>query len=149
MIELISADVVDRARALAYLAHANQVDKAGEPYIGHVERVAGRVAAAGHPPEAVAAAWLHDVLEDQPQHAAEVLAFPEVVTTAVQLLTKQKGVPIEDYYAAIRGNAIALAVKAEDVGDNGSPERLERLPIETRQRLAAKYAKAKAALGLA
>jgi (p)ppGpp synthase/HD superfamily hydrolase len=35
--------IVDRARDLAYRAHAGQVDKAGRPYIEHVARVAERV----------------------------------------------------------------------------------------------------------
>ncbi len=33
---------IARARALATAAHAGQVDKAGQPYIGHVSRVAAR-----------------------------------------------------------------------------------------------------------
>lgn len=36
-------DLVERAKALAYRAHAGQVDKAGKPYIEHVARVAERV----------------------------------------------------------------------------------------------------------
>lgn len=35
--------IVKRARELAHRAHAGQVDKAGRPYIEHVERVAERV----------------------------------------------------------------------------------------------------------
>jgi len=141
-------DLVTRARELATLAHANQVDKAGLPYIGHVGRVAARVAAAGHPAEAVAAAWLHDVLEDQPEHAPAVLMFPPSVVVPVRLLTRRPGISPEDYYAAIRDNATALAVKDADIGDNSSPERLALLPIDAQQRLLAKYAKARAALGL-
>lgn len=37
------SDLVERAKALAYRAHAGQVDKAGRPYIEHVARVAERV----------------------------------------------------------------------------------------------------------
>lgn len=144
-----SNSVVARAEELARLAHAHQVDKAGLPYIGHVGRVAARVQAAGHSPEAIAVAWLHDVLEDQPDHAAAVRSFPPAIVEAVELLTRLKGVDADTYYAGIRGNRLALAVKAADVADNSSPDRLALLSNEDRTRLMAKYAKAKRALGLA
>ncbi len=54
------SELVERAKELARLAHAGQVDKAGRPYIEHVARVA---AACSDDPEAEAVAWLHDVLE--------------------------------------------------------------------------------------
>lgn len=47
--------LVERAKQLAYRAHAGQVDKAGRPYIEHVARVAAAVA---DDPEAEAVAWL-------------------------------------------------------------------------------------------
>lgn len=48
------SDLVERAKALAYRAHAGQVDKAGRPYIEHVARVATAVAG---DPYAEAVAW--------------------------------------------------------------------------------------------
>ena len=61
--------IITRARELAYQAHAGQQRKYnGEPYIVHPEAVAAQVAWVldGHPMrgEAVAAAWVHDVVED-------------------------------------------------------------------------------------
>ncbi|MCF5986356.1 HD domain-containing protein [Xanthomonas perforans] len=142
-------DLVDCARSLARLAHASQTDKAGLPYIDHVARVAEGVAANGHCRETVAAAWLHDVLEDQPEHADSVLLFPAAIVEAVDLLTRKKHVSIDSYYAGIRRNRIALAVKAADIADNSSAERLALLSSEDRDRLLVKYSKAKMALGLA
>ncbi|WP_425525248.1 phosphohydrolase [Xanthomonas citri] len=141
-------DLVDCARSLARLAHASQTDKAGLPYIDHVARVAEGVAANGHCREAVAAAWLHDVLEDQPQHVAAVLLFPAAIVEAVGLLTRKKGVATGTYYAGIRSNRIALAVKVADIADNSSVERLALLSSEDRERLIVKYSKARTALGL-
>lgn len=46
------------------------------------------------------------------------------------------------YYTNIRANPGALIVKKADIGDNLQPWRLEYLPVETQQRLRAKYAKA-------
>jgi (p)ppGpp synthase/HD superfamily hydrolase len=52
------------AEDIARRAHAGQVDKAGLDYITHPARVAAGVRLHGGKNEAVAAAWLHDVLED-------------------------------------------------------------------------------------
>lgn len=49
------------AESIASLRHAGQTDKAGQPYIGHVSRVAANVSG-DHDAETVA--WLHDVVED-------------------------------------------------------------------------------------
>ncbi len=52
-------DWVALARTLATEAHADQVDKAGQPYIGHVARVA---AAVRGDDDAEVVAWLRDYL---------------------------------------------------------------------------------------
>jgi hypothetical protein len=60
-------DLIVRARAFATAAHAaiKQVRKyTGEPYINHPAAVARIVQSVPHTPEMVAAAWLHDVVED-------------------------------------------------------------------------------------
>lgn len=60
-------EVVDRARAFARVAHAEQTRKyTGEPYVVHTDEVAAIVVAHGGTPEMIAAAHLHDVLEDTP-----------------------------------------------------------------------------------
>lgn len=59
--------IVERARVFATAAHAavKQVRKyTFEPYIVHPADVASIVASVGGTPEMVAAAWLHDVVED-------------------------------------------------------------------------------------
>lgn len=63
------ADLVERARAFAVGAHAriNQLRKyTSQPYDVHLKAVADLVAAAGGDPAMVAAAWLHDTVEDTP-----------------------------------------------------------------------------------
>lgn len=60
-------DMVERARVFATAAHAavKQVRKyTFEPYIVHPAEVAAIVATRPHDPEMLAAAWLHDVVED-------------------------------------------------------------------------------------
>ena len=59
--------LVERARVFATAAHAavGQLRKyTFEPYIVHPREVAGIVESAGGTPEMIAAAWLHDVVED-------------------------------------------------------------------------------------
>lgn len=58
-------DLVRRARAFAAAAHAGHTRKyTGEPYIVHPIAVSETLAELGHPDEVVAAALLHDVVED-------------------------------------------------------------------------------------
>lgn len=58
--------LVYRARAFAQHAHRDQTRKyTGENYFVHLEEVAGMVANARLSDDAIAAAWLHDSIEDQ------------------------------------------------------------------------------------
>lgn len=141
-----SSDIVIRARQLAEEAHAGQTDKAGEPYIGHVSRVARSVVP--QEPLFIATALLHDVVEDSGVTLDDLAAegFPPEVVAAVGLLTRQKDVSAEEYYRRIRSNPIALAVKLSDIADNADPERLARLDTSTRARLTTKYLNALSSL---
>jgi (p)ppGpp synthase/HD superfamily hydrolase len=85
-------DVVERARVFATAAHAavRQFRKyTGEPYIVHPREVAGLVAAAPNAtPAMIAAAWMHDVLEDTGVTEAEMREeFGDEVTDLVVWLT--------------------------------------------------------------
>lgn len=140
----MSDDIVSRAKALAHRAHADQVDKAGRPYIEHVARVA---AAVSDDPVAEAVAWLHDVLEDCDEcfHEA-VFVIGSDVALSVMRLTRCRTVTDDRYYELIRLNETALRVKLADIADNSSEERLALLDEKTAARLRRKYAKAIAAL---
>lgn len=86
-----SDDLVARARYYAERAHGaidHRRKYSGRPYAEHLERVAARVADATGDPEAVAAAWLHDVVEDTPTTHAEIeAAFGPRVAALVHALT--------------------------------------------------------------
>ena len=64
-----SPDLVQRARDFAVHAHA-RIDQRrkynNQPYDVHLKRVAGLVAEVTDDPATIAAAWLHDTLEDTP-----------------------------------------------------------------------------------
>jgi (p)ppGpp synthase/HD superfamily hydrolase len=142
------ANIIAVAQAIAERAHADQCDKAGEPYIGHAARTAERVQAAGGGEYAVAGAWLHDTLEDTNVTAEELAreGIPAEVIEAVQLLTHPHHEPYADYVWRVSGNPLAAQVKRADVADNADPRRLTQLPTETRARLERKYAQAIAIL---
>lgn len=137
-----SVDIVQLAQGIAAVAHRGQVDKVGEPYIEHPRRVAERVAAAGGSAEAVATAWLHDVLEDCDVTGDDLLhaGMPEAVVAAVRALTHFHCERLDEYAARINADPIALQVKRADLADNTDPARSAMLPAKTRERLAAKYA---------
>jgi hypothetical protein len=85
--------LVAAARSLAERAHATQRRKAlNQPYISHLEAVAELLRTHGHDDElTIAAAYLHDVLEDQPAFAAELIAtMPNEVADTVRALSEPK-----------------------------------------------------------
>lgn len=147
--ELSGSELVAAADAIAALAHNGQVDKVGGEFIIHPRSVASRV----RPRTAVhvAVALLHDVIEDSDYTAADLrnAGMPATVVAAVTLLTRREDVAPLDYYAGIRTNALALAVKLADLADNTDPVRLHRLPAHTQDRLRAKYRQAYFELGVA
>lgn len=138
-------DWVALARTLATEAHAGQIDKAGQPYIGHVARVA---AAVRGDDDAEVVAWLHDVAEDCPAFAARIEVFPAPLREAVHLLNRDAAPDADSYYARIAAHPLALKVKQADLEDNADPQRLAMLDAATAARLHGKYAHARAALGI-
>lgn len=88
--------LVMKAADFAARAHVDQrrKGKAGEPYIGHPIEVAALVAEAGADPEVVAAALLHDVVEDCGVSLDELReAFGSRVAALVAEVTDDKSLP--------------------------------------------------------
>ena len=65
-------DMIDRAYALAEKAHGGQRRRSGEPYICHPLSVASILVELGMDSESIAAALLHDVVEDTAVTLAEI-----------------------------------------------------------------------------
>jgi len=90
-----SPNIILKAAAFARQAHAGQRRKYNDrPFIIHPARVAGRVAAHPQATETmVAAAFLHDVVEDTPHTLGEVTAEfgPEVARLVEELTNPSKG----------------------------------------------------------
>lgn len=92
-----SNSVIDRARLFATQRHHGQRRKnaARSPYITHPAEVAALVAALGGSASAVAAAWLHDTVEDCPPTSLAELSrlFGAEVAGLVRELTDDKHLP--------------------------------------------------------
>lgn len=90
--ELSGMDIVHKAQVYAMAAHASVQQKrkyTGEPYIVHPAEVASIVASVpGSTPDMVAAAWLHDVIEDTGCTFTDIhMAFGIDIATLVDGLT--------------------------------------------------------------
>jgi (p)ppGpp synthase/HD superfamily hydrolase len=88
-------DLVTQAMEFAIAAHGEQTRKfTGELYVVHPAEVADMVAAVGAPPEAIAAAWLHDVVEDTAITQLDIdREFPTLTAQLVAALTEQPARP--------------------------------------------------------
>lgn len=118
------------AKTLATEAFANVLDKGGQPYIGHCQRIAAKM------PNKVLAeiAWLHDLVEDTPWTLAALKrqGFSKVCLEALDALTHRKGESYFDYIERVRQNPDAVQVKIADLEDNMD---LSRLPVVTEKDL--------------
>jgi len=129
------AGTLERAIAIAAVAHEGQVDKAGAPYILHPLRMMLAVTT----PEARMAAVLHDVVEDGDVTLEQLRAegFPAAVVEAVDALTKREHEE-DDYEAFIRRaalNPIAREVKLADLRDNSDLSRIAEPTEKDRTRI--------------
>ncbi|MFJ9894900.1 HD domain-containing protein [Streptomyces sp. NPDC091280] len=136
--------------ALARAAHEGQTDKAGRPYAEHLKAVAEGVRARGGDPEQIAAAWLHDSVEDDALTARwlDEAALTRRTKDIVLALTKRAGESPETYAGRVLATPGALLVKEADLAHNADPARLAVLDEPTRVRLTEKYARMRALLGL-
>lgn len=137
--------------ATARAAHEGQTDKAGRPYAEHLAAVAEGVRARGGDDDQIAAAWLHDAVEDDAlsAHWLERAALSRRTKDIVLAVTKRAGEAPEAYARRILDTPGALLVKRADLAHNADPARIARLDDEaTRTRLTEKYARMRALLGL-
>ncbi|MFE8912307.1 HD domain-containing protein [Streptomyces globisporus] len=141
---------VSEVEAIAREAHARQSDKAGRPYVEHLAAVAEGVRVRGGDDGQIAAAWLHDAVEDDALSAEwlAAAALPQEVKDMVLAVTKRPGEELPSYTARILATPGALLVKEADLAHNADPARLAALDEPTRTRLAAKYAQVRGLLGL-
>src|SRR4051812_44067261 len=104
--------VIERAYAVAERAHDGQMRKSGDPYITHPLAVTTILAELGMTPATLAAALLHDTVEDTPYSLAELTRdFGEEVAMLVDGVTKLDKVTYGDAAQAetVRKMVVAMA----------------------------------------
>ncbi|MCX4848036.1 HD domain-containing protein [Streptomyces sp. NBC_00893] len=141
---------LSEVEAIAREAHAEQRDKAGRPYTEHLAAVAEGVRIRGGSDEQIAAAWLHDAVEDDalPARWLAEAALPQQVKDMVLAVTRRDGEDLRAYTRRILDTPGALLIKESDLAHNADPARLAVLEPATRTRLTEKYAQVRAMLGL-
>ena len=128
--------LVKRAAKFAKERHEGQFRKGGESFFNHVQRVAERIRKVNPSATVIAAAYLHDVVEDGKATFAEISRlFGQEVYGIVKLLTRQEGDTYENYVKKIveSRNISAMQVKIADnednlasVGDGAFPPEVEK-----------------------
>ena len=112
---------IDDAILIATIAHGDQKDLRGRPYIFHPIRVAEAVHMAGLSEEAVIAAALHDTVEDTEMviELLEDLAGARVAFL-VDLLSRREGQTYDQFIYRIvqSGDTEAARIKICDIEDN-------------------------------
>ena len=130
---MIYTDMTKKALQLSFLAHKDQTDKSGMPYVFHPFHLAEQM-----PDEdTTIVALLHDVIEDTPYTLDDLRAmgFNEQVLDALALMTHDKRIPYMDYVAKIKGNKIARTVKLADLKHNSDLSRLNNLDEKAMKRI--------------
>ncbi len=107
---------LERAISIAVERHAEQVDKAGWPYILHPLRVMFQMdTEAG-----MITAVLHDVVEDTPVTSRDLEreGFDNEVIAAIDSVTNRPGETYDDFIERAAANPIGRKVKMADLRDN-------------------------------
>lgn len=118
--------LLDLAIAVATDAHKGQYDKGGKPYILHPTAVAESL----DDTEQKIIAYLHDVCEDTPLTIDDLskMGFTVSILHSIQLLTKERNMPYEEYLKEIKTNKNATEVKKADLKHNMD---ISRIPTPT------------------
>ncbi|GGO92529.1 HD domain-containing protein [Wenjunlia tyrosinilytica] len=132
--------------ALAARAHAGQKDKIGVDYMEHVRAVAAGLEPFGE--RAQMAGLLHDVLEDTELTTVDLLAagVPGTVVETVERVTRRPGLDYTEMIRVVAADRWACLVKIADNAHNSRADRAAGLEPGLRERLARRYAEARAVL---
>lgn len=138
-------ELVEKAYQAAEKAHAGQQRYSGEPYFSHVVAVAFKLAEMGLGPRTVAAALLHDTLEDTDLTAEQIKKqFGDEVLFLVNGVTKLGSVryygsdrhneSLRKLFVAVSQDIRVLIIKLADRLHN--MQTLEHVPKEKQKRIA-------------
>jgi (p)ppGpp synthase/HD superfamily hydrolase len=139
---MIYTPMTKAALQIAFNAHRDQRDRTGLPYVFHPFHLAEQM----DDEVSVAAALLHDVVEDTPITFEDLAArgISSEVIEILKLLTHDPAVPYMDYVQRIKdsGNPRAIRIKLCDLAHNSDLTRLDQVTEADMKRLE-KYRTAK------
>jgi hypothetical protein len=148
--------IIDMPPLIAHAVHLYQVDKLGVPYIDHPKNVARNteLASMANPgmfsdsqiDVAIAAGWLHDVLEDSAEFFYREVTESDLhnwgindeTIEVVRLMTRVPG-ESEGYYEALESHHVGRIVKLADIAHNLNAARVIAIEPKKRRKLAQKY----------
>ncbi|MFJ8849328.1 HD domain-containing protein [Streptomyces sp. NPDC102437] len=141
---------LDQIEAIAREGHAHQRDEGGHPYLEHVQAVVDGVRERGGSDEQIAAAWLHDTIEDNvlSREWLDSAQLPQEVKDLVDAMTKRPGEGDASYTQRILATPGARLIKEADLAHNSDPDRLALLDEPTRSQLGEKYTRMRRLLDL-
>lgn len=116
-----SMTILDRALEYAYDAHKGQKRQTGEEFVTHPIAVANAVMELTHNEDTIAAAYLHDVVEDCGKHHALLIRqeFGANISNMVDILTKDEDQEYFDYILKIHNASPAVKlIKRKDLEHN-------------------------------
>jgi len=136
-------NMVSKAITIAIESHEGQIDKSGKPYILHPLYLMSKMTTE----DEMVVAVLHDVVEDSQKTHEDLtkVGFSKDSLDALELLTRTKDTPYEEYIDAVAKNPLARKVKLADLSHNMDITRLSEITIKDLERLE-KYRKAYARL---
>ena len=134
----------------AKILHADQKDKLGKPYIGHIERVVAHLkqSFSNFTDDQLHAAYLHDAMEDCGVTKSDLFdkGYKDTIVKTIELVTKPKekmsNSDCEEWIRSIiiaSQNIDAIRVKFSDMSDNLNEERMSQLEVKERSKLQKKY----------
>lgn len=129
----LMTDLTKQAYLIACDAHFGQCDRCGRLYILHPMSVAEHF----NDETLVAAALLHDVLEDNTEWTVARLyghGMPPEVVRLVCILTRQKGESYFDYIRRVSRDEAATQIKLADLKHNTDVRRSDGLTASLRKR---------------
>lgn len=117
------SNLINRAKAIARIAHAGMKYGAADYFAGHVEKVVARVKADPDArPGDIVVAYLHDVVEDTAVTFTDLIdaGFNAAIVNSIKKITRN---PDIEYFEYIRGIAadeddFAYMVKYHDIKEN-------------------------------
>ena len=125
------------AQVIIEKAFKDKTDKAGRPYVLHLNRVSANVPNYGFDSDLKTIALLHDILEDCPEWNETSLRtfFCDKIVDTIVILTRKKHESYEEYIERVVTDAWASTVKLADLTDNMDVTRLETLTDKDIERL--------------